>query len=80
MENKIPIRFFTITFLWSWLFMGVAIFIGYMNSGNFSLMDSGIGLGITVFGACGPAIGAIISIYTVEGKDALKILLNHSCL
>ena len=72
MENKIPIRFFIITFLWSWLFIGTAILLSHVNSGNFSLMESGIGLVIIILGACGPAMGAIISIYTIEGKDSLK--------
>jgi membrane protease YdiL (CAAX protease family) len=76
MENKIPIRFFVITFLWSWLFIGIAILISRLNLGDFSLMESGVGIVIIIFGACGPAIGAIISIYTIEGKDSLKIFLK----
>ena len=76
MKNKIPIRFFIITFLWSWFFIGISIIISHVNSGDFSLMESGIGLLIIVFGACGPGVGAIISIYTIDGKDSLKNFLK----
>ena len=76
MGNKIPIRFFIITFLWSWFFLGIAILFSHVNTGDFLLMESGIGMAIIAFSACGPAMGAIISIYTIEGKDSLKKFLK----
>ena len=75
MENKIPIRFFIITFLWSWLSIGIAIIIAHLNP-DFLIMKSGIGLLLMIIGACGPAIGAIISIYTIRGKNQLKIFIK----
>ena len=72
MENKIPIRFFTITFLWSWLFMGIAIFIGRMNPQDNMFASPGIDLAIMIIAAFGPAIGTIVSVYTIEGKGSLK--------
>jgi len=66
MENKIPIRFFGITFLWSWLLWGVAIFI-----------EPRFGFISMVLGGFGPAVGAIISVYTIEGKGSIKKFIKQ---
>ena len=75
MENKIPIRFFVITFLWTWLICGVAILI--LSQGNSQdtvfLAPSGAGLQILMLlGIFGPTVGAFVSIRTIEGKGAVK--------
>ena len=72
MENRIPKRFFIVTFLWSWFFIGILIFIGHTSSRDLVLSGSLIQLLIGVMGACGPALGAIVSIYTIDGKKALN--------
>jgi len=78
MDKKIPIRFFIITFLWSWLFFGLAILFSG-NSQDFSemLTTAGIDFFLMVVGAFGPAVGAIFSIYTIEGKGTLKIFFRQ---
>jgi len=75
-ETKIPIRFFVITFLWSWVIWGGAILIGQSNSQESIFETPGIVLLIMILGTFGPAIGAIISKYSIEGKDAVKIFLK----
>jgi membrane protease YdiL (CAAX protease family) len=74
MENKIPIRFFVITFLWSWLCFGVIIVC--CKLGIISGQNSVIGFLMTVIGAFGPAVGAFISLYTIEGKGSIKRYLK----
>ena len=72
MDNKIkiPIRFFVVTFLWSWLFFGAAIFIeqGNCQSDAVSLMF--------LMGIFGPVIGALFSVRTIEGKGAIRKFLK----
>lgn len=61
---KIPIRFFTVTFLWSWILWGGVILIPFESVIlTFSMK---------ILGAFGPAFGAIYSKYTIEGKHSLK--------
>ena len=72
MENKVPVRFFVFTFIWSWLIWGIAIFLGFGNKNEF-FMSAGVGVEfiLTLIGAFGPAVGAILSVLTIEGKGAL---------
>ena len=72
MENKIPLRFFGVTFLWAWLLWGIAIFIGHGSSQDFAYLSSKIAMPIMLLGAFGPAIGAFVSLRTIEGKGAIK--------
>ena len=74
METKIPIRFFVITFLWSWGIWVGAIIIGLSKPQFFE--TPGIETLIMILGAFGPVIGAIISKYTIEGKGAIKIFFK----
>jgi membrane protease YdiL (CAAX protease family) len=77
MKNKIPIRFFVITFLWSWFIWGILIILGQLNSQNVTFTPfGGIDFVLMLLGACGPAVGAIISVYTIEGKSSLKIFFK----
>jgi membrane protease YdiL (CAAX protease family) len=74
MENKIPIRFFVVTFLWSWLCFGVIIICNKLGiiSGQWSV----IGFLMTIFGGFGPAVGAFVSLHTIEGKGSIKRYLK----
>jgi len=72
MENKIPVRFFVFTFLWSWLFFGIAVFLSQGNTQDIVFPSFGIEFAFVFLGVNGPIIGAIISIRTIEGKDAIK--------
>ncbi|MDR2907799.1 MAG: CPBP family intramembrane metalloprotease [Bacteroidales bacterium] len=70
MKTKIPIRFFVITFLWSWLCFFGAIWTEQSSSqsGAFSLLF--------IMAFFGPAIGALISIRTTKGKGAIRKFLK----
>ena len=72
MENKIPIRFFVVTFLWSWIVLiPIALLI------NFGIVEIDVSnllifLPISLIGALGPAAGAFFSLYTINGKGSVR--------
>jgi len=75
MEKKIPLRFFFITFLWSWgveIPCVILVKTGIMPevSPLYSIMQ----MPIAFLAIMGPAIGAFVSLYSIEGKGAIK---NH---
>jgi len=74
MQNKIPVRFFVVTFLWSWIFWGLAILIGQGGAENLVEMAAGIEFPLMIIGAFGPMMGAFYSLRTIDGKGAIK---NH---
>jgi membrane protease YdiL (CAAX protease family) len=74
MEKKFPFRFFVITFLWSWLCFGIIIVCNRL--GIISSQWSIIGFSMTVIGAFGPAVGAFVSLYSMEGKGSIKRYLK----
>jgi len=69
---KIPIRFFIVTFLWSWLFFGIAIFISHKIFQDTISLPFEIIYAIVIIGLFGPGVGSYISIYTLEGREAIK--------
>jgi len=72
MGNKIPIRFFIVTFLWSWLILiPVAILINFRII-ELDVSNLIIALPISLMGALGPTAGAFFSLYTINGKGAVK--------
>ena len=78
MENKFPLRFFIITFLWSWVFWGLGILLGSGNSQILMEMaKSGIELPLLFIGACGPVIGAFFSVRTIGGKGSIKPFVKN---
>ena len=72
MENKIPVRFFVVTFIFSWLLWTVAIILSRGNSQDVIYTSSGIVMPLMFFGAFGPAVGAFVSLRSIEGKGAIK--------
>ena len=77
MENKIPIRFFVITFLWSCLFWTIPVILnatGIIILNN--AFESPIGLLAMAIGGYGPMIGSCISLRTIEGKGSIKNYLK----
>jgi len=72
MGNKIPIRFFIVTFLWSWLILiPIALLINFRII-EIDVSNLLIALPISFIGALGPAAGAFFSLYTINGKEAVK--------
>jgi uncharacterized protein len=72
MNEKIPLRFFVITFLWSWLIWMPFVLMGI---GVLSINDN-IMMPVRILGAFGPAVGAIYSIMTLKGRRENKIFLT----
>jgi len=71
MKTKIPIRFFIITFVWTWLFLTPLVLIGIeiipYNIDCFPIISSIMRI-IAFFG---PVAGAFISLYSLKGKDSI---------
>ena len=76
MDIKIPIRYFVITFLWSWFFWGIIIFAGQRSSQDNMFLEPYITMLIMIVGAFGPAIGAFVSLRTIDGKGAVGKFLK----
>ena len=77
MKNKIPVRFFIVTFFWTWFFWLVPLVlaeIGIVSENN--QLWSNFSLLFKVIGIFGPAIGAFVSLYTINGKSSIKNYLK----
>ena len=72
MENKVPVRFFAVTFVFSWSLWALAIILGSGSSQDLVYMSSGIVMPLMLIGAFGPAVGAFVSLRSIEGKGAIK--------
>jgi uncharacterized protein len=77
MNERIPLRFFLVTFLWSWI---VWLPLALASLGIFHL-DEDISSSLTMpalfLGAFGPAVGACFSVWTLEGRSALAAFLKR---
>lgn len=74
-KNKVPVRFFVVTFLWSWVFMGIIVYVAHISHNRLHLSPV-ILYGLSIFAALGPAMGALVSLYTIEGKESIKKYLK----
>jgi len=72
MENRIPIRFFIVAFLWSWIILVPIAFLINFGIIQIDVSNLLIALPISLMGALGPAAGAFFSLYTINGKGAVK--------
>lgn len=72
-QEKFPVRFFIITFLWSWGCWIPLTFKALTLDGN---IISKISLPLMFLGAFGPAIGACLSIWSLKGKKSVSIFLK----
>ena len=70
MENRIPLRFFVVTFLWSWLIWAALVFTG-AGIIPYGFLTK-ISLPVMLLGAFGPVVGTFVSLYSLEGKGAMK--------
>jgi hypothetical protein len=63
-QEKFPLRFFAVTFLWSWLFWLPLVLAGFkIIPINQDLLKS-ITIPISILAAFGPAVGAFVSLRT----------------
>ena len=71
MEKKFPLRFFIVTFLWTWL-----ILITCSLLIRTKLIPESLSLPFIIFSAFGPAAGTFFSLRTIEGKGSIKKYLQ----
>ncbi|MBN1859657.1 CPBP family intramembrane metalloprotease, partial [Candidatus Bipolaricaulota bacterium] len=71
MNGRLPLRFFVISFLWSWLIWSPLVLVGLgvlrVDEGTWSI----IATPTAYLGAFGPAVGACYSVWTLKGRKAL---------
>lgn len=75
MKDKLPIIFFLITFLWSWVFWLPFVLTSFGTISNIDIRNILIFPALFV-GAFGPAVGACYSILTLKGKKELGKFLK----
>jgi hypothetical protein len=74
--KPIPLRFFVVTFLWSWLLWLPFVLGGVGIWGWNESLRSSLSMPAILLGAFGPGIGALYSIRTGQGKSAVKPFLK----
>ena len=73
MDNKIPVRFFLVAFLWSWIILVPIAVLTRLGILEIDVVNNLlVALPIMFIGALGPAAGAFFSLYTINGKGAIK--------
>jgi uncharacterized protein len=74
---RVPLRFFVVTFLWSWTIWTPLVLAGL----GFFPMDGDLltrlALPAAMLGAFGPAVGACFAIWTLEGRTAVGAFLRR---
>ena len=77
MNARVPLRFFVVTFAWSWVVWAPLALAGL---GVFQV-DEGLQALLTMpalmLGAFGPALGACVAVWTLEGRAALTAFLRR---
>jgi membrane protease YdiL (CAAX protease family) len=75
-KEKFPLRFFIVTFLWSWLiWLPIVLAAFKIIPINKELLTS-ITIPVTIIAAFGPAVGAFVSLRTLKGKGAISTFLK----
>lgn len=75
-NTSIPIRFFVITFLWSWLLWLPFVLDGLGVWEWDENLRSSLRMPAILLGAFGPGIAAVYSISSLEGRSAVKPFLK----
>lgn len=76
MKEKIPIRFFIVTFTWSWLLWLPLILANYELIPITKELLAVITFPVSIIAAFGPAVGAFISLRTLQGKGSVGVFLK----
>ena len=71
MNDKFPLRFFVVTFLWSWLIWMPLFLAGINVIAIDSTLIANLTTPMIVLGAFGPAIAAFFSLRTLKGKGEI---------
>jgi uncharacterized protein len=77
MNERVPIRFFLWTFLWSWVIWAPLVLAGLGVIRLDAELVARLVTPAAMLGAFGPAVGACISIWTLEGRSALVRFLRR---
>lgn len=75
--DRVPMRFFVVTFLWSWV---VWVPLALAGLGIVPLdvdLVAGLAVPAAMLGAFGPAVGAVAAIWSLEGRAALGRFLRR---
>ena len=77
MPKPVPLRFFVVTFAWSWLLWAPLVLAGV----GVVRLDEGLRSFLTapavMLGAFGPAVGACFAVWTLDGRPALAAFLRR---
>lgn len=76
MKKRFPLRFFVITFTWSWLIWLPLILSGFEIIPISKELLTSLTLPLSMLAAFGPAVGAFFSLYTLEGKGSIRNFLK----
>lgn len=74
--ERIPIRFFIITFAWSWILWLPLVLCGFGIIPLSKDIFAAITVPVIGLGAFGPAVGALCSLRTTKGKGAIRTYLK----
>lgn len=77
MNDRVPIRFFLFTFLWSWIIWTPLVLAGLGVIRLDEELVARLSMPAAMLGAFGPAIGACLSIWTLDGRPALERFLRR---
>ncbi len=77
MRDRVPMRFFVWTFLWSWIVWAPLALAGLGVVPLDADLVASLALPAAMLGAFGPAVGAVIAIWTLEGRAALGRFLRR---
>ncbi len=75
--DRVPLRFFVVTFAWSWVVWAPLVLAGL---GVVALADdlrAALTFPALVLGAFGPAVGACVAVWTLEGRSAVAAFLRR---
>ncbi len=76
MKEKIPIRFFVVAFTWSWLLWLPLVLAGHNIIPISKELLTSITFPVSILAAFGPAVGALVSLRTLNGKGSIANYLR----
>jgi len=75
-KEKFPLRFFIVTFLWSWLIWLPLVLAGFKIIPITKELLTSITIPVSILAAFGPAVGAFVSLRTLQGKGSIGTYLK----
>lgn len=75
--ERVPLRFFAVTFAWSWLIWAPLALAGLGVVPLDAELVAALALPAAMLGAFGPAIGAVVAIWSLEGRAAVGRFLRR---